>query len=91
MSALPPKADIGRCRFRSEPVADIDSITSSARVGPLFARLQKDQKLWIFMEGKLALLYLIFMLIITIAYVEVSPTKLAKPSPIVARIQAASE
>jgi hypothetical protein len=43
------------------------------------------------MEGKLALLYLIFMLIITIAYVEVSPTKLAKPSPIVARIQAASE
>ena len=27
------------------------------------------------MEGKLALLYLIFMLIITIAYVEVSPIK----------------
>ena len=38
------------------------------------------------MEGKLALLYLIFMLIITIAYVEVSPIKHAKPSPIVARI-----
>jgi hypothetical protein len=43
------------------------------------------------MEGKLALLYLIFMLIITIAYVEVSPITHGKPSPIVARIQAASE
>jgi hypothetical protein len=47
MSALPPIADIGCCRCRSEPIADIDSITSSARVGPLFARPQKDQKLWI--------------------------------------------
>jgi hypothetical protein len=64
---------------------------SSARVGPLFAPPQRDQKLWIFMEGKLALLYLIFMLIVTIAYVEVSPIKHAKPSPIVAQIQAASE
>jgi hypothetical protein len=36
-------------------------------------------------------LYLIFMLIVTIAYVEVSPIKHAKASPIVARIQAASE
>jgi hypothetical protein len=43
------------------------------------------------MEDKLALLYLIFMLIITIAYIEVSPTKHTKPSPIVTRIQAASE
>ena len=42
-----PKADIGCRRFCSEPIADIDSITSSARVGPLFARPQKDQKLWI--------------------------------------------
>ena len=39
------------------------------------------------MEGKLALLYLIFMLIVTIAYVEVSPIKHAKPSPIVPRIR----
>jgi hypothetical protein len=43
------------------------------------------------MEGKLALLYLIFIVITTIAYVEVSPTKHTKPSPIVTRIQAASE
>jgi hypothetical protein len=71
--------------------SSIYSITSPARVGPLFAPPQKDQKLWIFMEGKLALLYLIFMLIITFAYVEVSPIKYAKPSPIVARIQASSE
>jgi hypothetical protein len=50
--------------------ADIYSMRSSARVGPLFAPPQRDQKLGIFMEGKLALLYLIFMLMVTIAYVE---------------------
>src|SRR4029077_10756707 len=43
----PPKSGHWVRRFRSEPMADIDSITSSARVGPLFAQPQKDQKLWI--------------------------------------------
>jgi hypothetical protein len=58
---------------------------------PAFCSATEGSKALDFMEDKLALLYLIFMLIITIAYVEVSPIKHAKPSPIVARIQAASE
>ena len=91
MSALGPIADIGCCRFRSEPIADhrFDHIVGAS--WPAFCSATEGSKALDFMEGKLALLYLIFMLIITIAYVEVSPIKHAKPSPIVARIQAASE
>ena len=58
---------------------------------PAFCSATEGSKALDFMEDKLALLYLIFMLIITIAYVEVSPTKHAQPTPIVTRIQAASE
>jgi hypothetical protein len=58
---------------------------------PAFCSATEGSRALDFMEDKLALLYLIFMLIITIAYVEVSPTKHAQPTPIVTRIQAASE
>jgi hypothetical protein len=90
MSALPPKADIGCCRFRrANGRHRFDHIVGAS--WPAFCSATEGSKALDFMEDKLALLYLIFMLIITIAYVEVSPTKHAQPSPIVTRIQAASE
>ena len=43
------------------------------------------------MEAKLALLYLIIAIIITLSYADVSPIKHANLSATVMRIQAASE
>jgi hypothetical protein len=91
MSALPPKSGHWVLSFplRTNGRHRFDHIVGAS--WPAFCSATEGSKALDFMEDKLALLYLIFMLIITIAYVEVSPTKHAQPTPIVTRIQAASE